>query len=45
LLDKAQDARSVSEIAYRFGFGDLSHFSKSFKSRFGNTPRDIRKSR
>jgi AraC family transcriptional regulator, positive regulator of tynA and feaB len=45
LLDKAQDARSVSEIAYRFGFGDLSHFTKSFKSRFGNTPRGIRKSR
>lgn len=45
LLDSAQDSHSVSDIAYRFGFGDLSHFSKSFKVRFGHTPRDLRKSR
>jgi AraC family transcriptional activator of tynA and feaB len=45
LLDPAQDAHGVSDIAYRFGFGDLSHFSKSFKARFGLTPRDMRNSR
>jgi AraC family transcriptional activator of tynA and feaB len=45
LLDPGQDAHSISALAYRFGFGDLSHFSKSFKARFGHTPRDIRKSR
>jgi AraC family transcriptional regulator, positive regulator of tynA and feaB len=45
LLDSAQDAHSISDLAYRFGFGDLSHFSKSFKARFGYTPRDTRKSR
>jgi AraC family transcriptional regulator, positive regulator of tynA and feaB len=45
LLDPAQDALSVSDLAYRYGFGDLSHFSKSFKVRFSRTPRDIRKSR
>jgi AraC family transcriptional regulator, positive regulator of tynA and feaB len=45
LLDPAQDAHSISDLAYRFGFGDLSHFSKSFKAKFGHAPRDIRKSR
>jgi AraC family transcriptional regulator, positive regulator of tynA and feaB len=45
LLDPGQDDRSISDVAFRFGFSDLSHFSKSFKSRFGHTPRDIRKSR
>jgi AraC family transcriptional activator of tynA and feaB len=44
LLDPAHNARSISEIAYGFGFGDLSHFSKSFKARFGGAPRDVRKS-
>jgi AraC family transcriptional regulator, positive regulator of tynA and feaB len=45
LLDPAHDDRRVSDLAYRFGFSDLSHFSKSFKAKFGLTPRDIRKSR
>jgi AraC family transcriptional regulator, positive regulator of tynA and feaB len=45
LLDPAQDDHSVSALAYRFGFGDLSHFSKSFKARFGHAPRDVRRSR
>lgn len=26
---------SVSEIAYRSGFGDLSHFCRAFRKRFG----------
>lgn len=32
----------VSQIAYQCGFGDLSHFSKAFKARFGVAPRDWR---
>lgn len=34
---------TVSEIAYESGFIDLSHFSKSFRERFGKSPRDFRR--
>ncbi len=30
----------LTEIAFRWGFNDLSHFSRSYKSRFGVAPRD-----
>ena len=43
LCDPAQRALGISEIAYRFGFSDLSHFSKTFRARFGQAPRDIRR--
>ena len=33
---------SVSEIAYRWGFNDLSHFNRAFRSRFGIPPRQWR---
>ena len=33
---------AVSTIAYDAGFGDLSYFNRSFKRRYGATPRDIR---
>jgi AraC-like DNA-binding protein len=33
---------SVSEIAFRLGFSDLSHFSRRFKERFGCSPREFR---
>ncbi len=36
----AQNA--VGAIAYDAGFGDLSYFNRSFKRRYGATPRDIR---
>jgi AraC-like DNA-binding protein len=32
----------VGSIAYDAGFGDLSYFNRSFKRRFGMTPRDVR---
>jgi AraC-like DNA-binding protein len=32
----------VGTIAYDAGFGDLSYFNRSFKRRFGVTPRDVR---
>ncbi len=33
--------QSVSEIAFKWGFNDLSHFSRIFKQRFGQSPRGI----
>lgn len=33
---------AVGAIAYDAGFGDLSYFNRSFKRRFGATPRTIR---
>ena len=42
LRDKNWAAFSISEIAYRCGFNDLSHFNKSFRSRFGCSPRECR---
>ena len=33
----------IAEIAFRNGFSDLSWFNRSFKARFGATPRDMRK--
>jgi len=43
LRDPSQGNMGISQIAYRWGFGDLSHFNKSFRSRFGRTPREWRK--
>lgn len=34
--------RSIAEIAFEVGFGDLSYFNRTFKRRFGATPSDIR---
>jgi AraC family transcriptional regulator, positive regulator of tynA and feaB len=35
-------SRSISEIAYRFGFSDLSHFTRRFRTQFGCSPREVR---
>lgn len=37
-------ARSVSEIAYSWGFSDAAHFSRAFRRRFGRTAREVRAS-
>ncbi len=34
-------ASSVTDVAFRFGFSELSHFSRSFKSAYGVTPRSM----
>jgi AraC-like DNA-binding protein len=41
LADPA-NAMTVSEIAYRWGFGDHAQFSRSFKTHFGISPKDYR---
>lgn len=43
LVDCSFAGYSVSEIAYRYGFKDASHFSRVFKAEFGETPARYRK--
>ena len=43
LADSAFADYSVSEIAYYWGFKDASHFSRAFKTEFGQTPARLRK--
>lgn len=34
---------TIGEIAYRWGFSDLAHFSRVFRQHFGVTPSDVRR--
>ncbi|MFT3730978.1 MAG: helix-turn-helix domain-containing protein [Hyphomicrobium sp.] len=43
LADPAQAHRQISDIAYSWGFGDVSHFGRLFKASVGMTPREYRK--
>lgn len=43
LEDPAQAHRMIGDIAFRWGFSDLSHFGRRFKAEFGLSPRDYRK--
>lgn len=43
MLSSARFAKwSISAIAYDVGFGDLSHFNRTFRARYGAAPSDIR---
>ena len=42
LVDPAQLRRTVSDIAYSYGFSNMSHFTRRFKEQFGCLPRDCR---
>lgn len=42
LLDPALVRRSITEIAYSWGFNNSNHFSRCFKVAFGVSPRDLR---
>lgn len=42
LVDSAQARRKVSDIAYEYGFSDLSHFTRRFKAEFGYLPSECR---
>ena len=42
LRDPRQRAMNISEIAYRWGFNDLSYFNKAFRARFDMTPGEWR---
>ncbi len=42
LCDPGMGARSVSEIAFGWGFNDAAHFSRAFRTRFACSPRQMR---
>jgi acetamidase/formamidase/AraC-like DNA-binding protein len=42
LSNPAEAHQSISDIAYRYGFGDSAHFSRTFRHRFGLPPREFR---
>ncbi|MGA7804785.1 acetamidase/formamidase family protein, partial [Bradyrhizobium sp.] len=42
LSNPTEAHHSISEIAYRYGFADSAHFSRSFRHRFGLSPREFR---
>ena len=42
LEDPHQQHRSVSDIAYAFGFRQLNHFTNAFKQHYGVSPADYR---
>lgn len=42
LCSPSQRARSISSIAFNWGFNDAAHFSRAFRARFGCAPRELR---
>ena len=44
LSDPRHAGQSISEIAYRWGFNDVAHFSRAFRKAFEMTPKDYRAS-
>lgn len=45
LTDPRCAALPVTEIAFRWGFSDSAHFSRSFRAAYGTTPRALRNRR
>jgi transcriptional regulator GlxA family with amidase domain len=42
LRDPCHDHLKIGEIARQAGFGDISHFNRSFRRTFGDTPFGMR---
>jgi transcriptional regulator GlxA family with amidase domain len=42
LTDSSQSHRAISEIAFAWGFNNMSHFSSLFRERVGVSPREYR---
>ncbi|WP_426286598.1 helix-turn-helix domain-containing protein [Luteibacter sp. E-22] len=42
LADPSLRHRSIAQIAHAWGFGDMTHFSRCFRDRFGMSPRAYR---
>jgi AraC-like DNA-binding protein len=45
LADPLSRSKTITDIAFAWGFSDMSHFSRAFKTRFGVSPREWRQSR
>lgn len=43
LLDPLQSRLSITQIAFRWGFNDAAHFSRSFREVYRQSPRDLRR--
>ena len=43
LSNRLLSHRSISDICYAWGFNDTAHFSRSFKAKYGVSPRTFRK--
>ncbi len=41
--DRTQDRRSITDIAFAFGFSSMAHFSRVFRGRLGVPPSDYRR--
>lgn len=39
-----QSARSISWVAFEYGFSNIAHFSKSFREQYGRSPSEYRQS-
>ncbi len=42
LASQQGNLRPITEIAFAWGFNDASHFSRSFRNRYGMSPREFR---
>jgi AraC-like DNA-binding protein len=42
LCDSRFADKTVSAIAFEAGLGDLSHFNRDFRRRYGESPSDVR---
>jgi AraC-like DNA-binding protein len=42
LSDRGRDNLTIADIAEKSGFTDLSHFNRSFRRRYGDTPSSVR---
>jgi AraC-like DNA-binding protein len=42
LVSRRFDGTSITDVSLACGFGDLSHFYRLFRARFGMTPREVR---
>lgn len=45
LCQEESGKRSISDLAYTWGFTDQAHFSRAFRKQFGISPRDARRSK
>jgi AraC family transcriptional regulator, positive regulator of tynA and feaB len=43
LMQDGSARRTISEIAYAWGFNDQAHFSRTFRKHFGVSPRSLRR--